>query len=91
MLLVRWIGLTAALLLGVAVLAARLAEACPFCAAVSLTFCEEITGADVAVIAKLVAPAATTIQPRSARRVPGGRCLGNRNSRQKIRGHLFWR
>ncbi len=33
------------------------AGACPFCAAVSLTFCEEISGADVAVIAKLVTPA----------------------------------
>jgi hypothetical protein len=63
MLQLRWIGLTAALLLGVAVLAARLAEACPFCAAVSLTFCEEITGADVAVIAKLLAPAAATTNP----------------------------
>ena len=35
----------------------RPAAACPFCAAVSLTFCEEIDGADVAVIAKLVTPA----------------------------------
>jgi hypothetical protein len=35
----------------------RLLQACPFCSAVSLTLCEEINGADVAVIAKLVAPA----------------------------------
>jgi hypothetical protein len=43
--------------------APRLADACPFCEAVSLTFCEEIASADVAVVAKLVSPAATTTKP----------------------------
>ncbi|HEX4146035.1 MAG TPA: hypothetical protein VHY91_21215 [Pirellulales bacterium] len=49
--------LLAAILAGVAPWTVRSADACPFCAAVSLTFCEEIAGADVAVIAKLVTPA----------------------------------
>jgi hypothetical protein len=39
---------------GILSLTAQSAPACPFCAAVSLTFCEEVGGADVAVIAKLV-------------------------------------
>ncbi|HTU25138.1 MAG TPA: hypothetical protein VMF30_07060 [Pirellulales bacterium] len=57
------IGVTRAALLlapiafGGLCLAALSAAACPFCAAVSLTFCEEIAGADAAVIAKLVKPA----------------------------------
>ncbi|HEY1785347.1 MAG TPA: hypothetical protein VGG30_07340, partial [Pirellulales bacterium] len=49
--------LLAAILVGLALLSSSRANACPFCAAVSLTFTEEISGADVAVIAKLVAPA----------------------------------
>jgi hypothetical protein len=48
------VSLVAAVLIGLAPLGARQANACPFCAAVSLTFCEEIAGADAAVIAKLV-------------------------------------
>jgi hypothetical protein len=50
----RWIAL--AVLLAVAVPA--VVWACPFCSAVSVTLGEELKGADAAVIAKFVAPAA---------------------------------
>lgn len=48
----RLVGLFV-LLLAVAVVPTAL-RACPFCSAVSMTFCEEISQADVAVIARLI-------------------------------------
>ncbi len=48
--------LTAGVLLAGATALSQRALACPFCSAVSLTFSEEITNSQVAVIAKLVEP-----------------------------------